>query len=112
MNFKINSMIDISDGLSSDLRHITDESNVGALIYHDCIPVSRNANSKLEALSGGEDFELLFTAPSEVTEEAISKKIGMPIRRIGEVTHKREGVKIIMGKNGKSKLKKTGYRHF
>lgn len=110
-NFQINSMIDISDGLSSDLRHITDASKVGAVIYSDFIPMSQNARSKQEALSGGEDFELLFTAPGHVTEGAVSRKLGIHVKRIGEITAKREGVKITT-KGNKAELKSTGYKHF
>lgn len=111
-NFKIHSMIDVSDGLSLDLYHITDASSVGAIIYDDCIPVSQSADSKKEALSGGEDFELLFTAPSDVTEEAISKKLKIPVRKIGEIMPRREGVKIVKDKSKEMELKRAGYRHF
>ena len=110
-NFKIHSMIDISDGLSLDLYHITDSGNVGAVIYDDCIPISQNSNSKQDALSGGEDFELLFTSPVDVTEEILSKKLAMPVQKIGEIVPRRDGVKIVKEK-GKTELKKTGYRHF
>jgi len=111
-NFNISSMIDISDGLSSDLRHITDASKVGAVIYSGSIPISQDARSKQDALSGGEDFELLFTAPADVTEETLSKKLGMPVKKIGEIAPKREGVKIARQKGNKTELKRTGYNHF
>ena len=111
-NLKINSMIDISDGLSLDLYHITDASNVGAVIYDDCIPISKEANSSKEALSGGEDFELLFTTSEEVTEEALSSKLGIPVRKIGEIVPKREGVRIVKEKSKKTELKREGYKHF
>jgi thiamine-monophosphate kinase len=81
-NFKINSMIDISDGLSLDLHHITDLSNVGAVIYDDCIPISQSADSKQDALSGGEDFELLFTISADIAEEMLSKKLGISVKKI------------------------------
>ena len=67
----INSMIDVSDGVASELRHICEESKAGAIIYADKIPISKNAINgakKLNrnpldfALYGGEDFELVFTA--------------------------------------------------
>jgi thiamine-monophosphate kinase len=67
----VTSMIDISDGLSSDLMHLCKESGVGAKVYADRIPVDENLRDlyrseqeRLEiALNGGEDFELLFTVP-------------------------------------------------
>ncbi len=74
-HFKIHSMIDLSDGLASDLRHILNCSKVGAEILARAVPVSRDAKLKvraessskpplLAALTDGEDFELLFTAAS------------------------------------------------
>ena len=111
-NFKVNSMIDVSDGLSSDLRHITDASKAGAVIYSDSIPISQNADSKKDALSGGEDFELLFTAPKDIAEETLGKKLGIPVKKIGEIVSGREGVKIGKEKGKKTELHKTGYTHF
>lgn len=111
-NFKINSMIDISDGLSLDLYHITDASNVGAVIYSESLPISQNADSKQDALSSGEDFELLFTASGKVTEEMLSKKLTIPVKKIGEIMPKREGIKIVKEKSKHTELKRTGYRHF
>src|SRR5207237_1560856 len=59
------SMIDLSDGLSTDLAHICDESRVGAVVYEDAIPMAHRGVAALEfALHGGEDYELLFTAPA------------------------------------------------
>jgi thiamine-monophosphate kinase len=111
-NFKVHAMIDISDGLSLDLHHITDASNVGAVIYDNCIPISRDARSKQDAFSSGEDFELLFTVPQDVTEGALSKKLNIPVKKIGEIVPRQEGVKIVGGKNKKTVLKRTGYQHF
>lgn len=111
-NFKINSMIDISDGLSSDLYHIIDASGVGAVIYDDCIPVSSGAGSAKAALSDGEDFELLFTAPRNTTEADIRSKLNMPIKEIGRIVPKGQGVRIVKGKSKAAELKRTGYRHF
>jgi thiamine-monophosphate kinase len=110
-NFKVHSMIDISDGLSLDLHHITDSSKVGAVIYGDSIPVSREASSKKEALSGGEDFELLFTTPPRVTEEAL-RRLGVPVKKIGEIVPKAKGVTIGMEKGRKTELQRKGFRHF
>ena len=66
-------MIDISDGLSVDLAHICDESGVAAILISNKIPIAKNADLEL-ALHGGEDYELLFTAPRRA-------KIPCPDRR-------------------------------
>ncbi len=75
---KPNSMIDVSDGLSSELLHICTKSNVGCTVYLDKIPVSEEVKHAAEelqiepvsiALNGGEDYELLFTVPIEDYEK-------------------------------------------
>lgn len=87
--FRLSSMIDISDGLSADLGHILAESGVGAVLNH--IPIHNDAHTLSaktgrialdHALGDGEDFELIFTAPSE-DAEAIARS-GLAIE-IGEV---------------------------
>ncbi|HMO82195.1 MAG TPA: thiamine-phosphate kinase [Pyrinomonadaceae bacterium] len=108
-------MIDISDGLSSDLAHLCGSSGVGAAVFADLIPIDRGIRS-LElppdemldlALNGGEDLELLFTA----NEKKISRPLPAPFHRIGEITANvhileltREGIT--------SRLHPKGYRHF
>lgn len=88
-NFKINSMIDISDGLTQDLAHILAQSNVGAVIYESLIPVSKDAHSLKEALSMGEDFELLFTLPRHEAKKIIRRRLrGFKI--IGEIVDKNQ----------------------
>ena len=76
-------MIDISDGLSTDLAHICDESRVGAVVYAASVPMaSKNIDLKF-ALHGGEEYELLFTAPAN---HRIPEQVaGVPITRIGEI---------------------------
>ena len=73
-SFSIHAMIDVSDGLSSDLRHLLEASGVGAELLGDAIPISRPARMRarqsgkpplLAALTDGEDFELLFTVASK-----------------------------------------------
>lgn len=93
--------IDLSDGLSVDLAHICDESGVGAEIDASAVPVAKGATLK-QALHGGEDYELLFTA-----RRAVPKSIaGVPVTRIGQIAGRR-GVRI----DGR-KLKPEGWEHF
>jgi thiamine-monophosphate kinase len=104
------SMIDISDGLLIDLTRLCDESKVGARIYAKKIPLSselKKVASNLgispmkSALSGGEDYELLFTAPAEKKVKAIY---------IGDIT---ESKRVIVDAAGREKtFSAEGYQHF
>ena len=94
------SMMDISDGLSSELLHICEKSGVGCVIYEDKLPIhedSRKAAYKFEidptacALSGGEDYELLFTIRQEDYEKITLQE---QISVIGYITEAEKGVKI------------------
>lgn len=90
-------MIDISDGLSTDLWHILDESDCGAIIKTDAIPLASCLHSfaaddsEIEplrlALDGGEDYELLFTSPPENQNRIaeMSEEFGVPITAIGQI---------------------------
>jgi thiamine-monophosphate kinase len=111
-NFKINSMIDISDGLSLDLHHITDASNVGAVICDRYIPISCDADSRTDALTSGEDFELLFTTPADVTEDVLRRKLSILVSKIGKIVRRRDGVKIVKDDGRKVMLNRVGYKHF
>ena len=86
-------MIDISDGLSTDLTHICEESKAGALIDAELLPIHPRANSQKDrldlALHGGEDYELLFTAPAAI--HVPSRIEGVPVTCIGEITPQRRG---------------------
>lgn len=106
----ITSMIDVSDGLLMDLSHICDESNAGALIYIDKIPISKElalaakkmgADPLKFALKGGEDYILLFTAPSDIKINAV---------RIGEIIKK--GRCLVDARGRKTPFKAEGYEHF
>lgn len=114
-NFKITSMIDVSDGLSTDLNHIAKESGTGARVYEALIPVSEDAVDMNAALNEGEDFELLFTMPEGEARRLCRKGPecdGVKISRIGEISAKRAGVKIIT-RDGKARdLKPKGFSHF
>ena len=100
------SMIDISDGLSSDLNHLCGASGVGALIESSLLPIDhpvvelcgRRALDPLQlALHGGEDFELLFTVKARDVARLPRKVDGTPITRIGEIRNNSEGVQIREG---------------
>ncbi len=90
-------LIDISDGLSTDLGHICDASGVGARIYADKIPrvrvpetLRRRAFDPLTlALHGGEDYELLFTVPSRLATRLPARFRGVRLSVIGEITRER-----------------------
>jgi thiamine-monophosphate kinase len=114
------SMIDISDGLFIDLCRICDESNVGAKVYLDRIPVSEETIKAAEimgldhlhlATSGGEDYELLFTAPPEIKFEIRNSKFEiLKTTCIGEIIEKD---RIVVDKTGREfPMKAEGYRHF
>lgn len=114
-NYKIHSMIDISDGLSLDLWRILDSSRVGARIYEKAIPVSREASSFESAIRDGEDFELLFTMPAASANKFIKKpllKTGVSATFIGEILDKREGFVLVTKAGKKRKLRPEGYLHF
>jgi thiamine-monophosphate kinase len=110
----ISSMIDISDGLSTDLHHICEESEVGAEILERAIPrtcLGKNrepVNLKF-ALHGGDDYELLFTARPKC--KVPSKISGIPVTCIGQI---KPGRRLsIVTESGKHRpLKAKGWQHF
>lgn len=110
-NFKLNSMIDISDGLAQDLGHILEESRCGALIHEDLIPLSRQARDLDEALFMGEDFELLFTLSRKEAKKLIKKRI-TNFKPIGEITQRRCGLRIIDRRGEEKIVRPRGFRHF
>lgn len=112
------SMMDISDGLSSELFHICKASEVGCVIYEDKIPFhneTREVALKFEmdatacALSGGEDYELLFTIKQEDYDKiCLSEEISV----VGYITEASEGKHLITRKGNKHKLEAQGWVHF
>jgi thiamine-monophosphate kinase len=107
-------MIDTSDGLSTDLAHICEESGVGAEVEAQLIPVasvgkpSRAVDLQF-ALHGGEDYELLFTAPSG--KRVPSRIAGIPITPIGHITRRRKI--FLMNRVGVGyELEPLGWEHF
>jgi len=114
----VKAAIDISDGLISDLQHICEASHVGARIEVDRVPVEPAVSAgfgdkALEmALSGGEDYELLFTGSPEVINN-IRKLVSCPITVIGEVvTDKECRVVLLDSKSNPFHLNKWGWDHF
>ena len=110
--------MDVSDGLIGDLGHICAESKIGARINVDSVPVSPAATAcfgerGLEmALTGGEDYELLFTAGPQIMNKVI-KVMPCPVTVVGEITTENTGKVKLVGKNGKPfTIKKTGWDHF
>ncbi|MDP3041613.1 MAG: thiamine-phosphate kinase [Candidatus Omnitrophota bacterium] len=110
-NFKINAMIDVSDGLVADLGHILKQSSVGAVLYASLIPLSKQAQGMEEALCSGEEFELLFTV-SRGQASKIIQSAKYCFKVIGEIMPEAFGLRLINSKNEYSKLKFQGYRHF
>jgi len=115
---KPTAMIDISDGLSSEIMHISSQSGVGCMIFEGKIPIDEttystaldfNLDPTLCALSGGEDYELLFTiSPSDY--EKI--KNSPDITSIGHITGKESGYKITTKSDNVYDLKAQGWKHF
>jgi len=111
----INSMIDISDGLSSDLNRVCKASRVGAVINAEQIPISEQARKNDEplnsALNEGEDFELLFTLSQEDCRKLLDKWDGpTPITPIGTITDTGK-MQIKMPDGEISDLQSKGYDH-
>jgi thiamine-monophosphate kinase len=113
-------MIDLSDGLSSDLNHLCKESNAGALIDAAAMPLDedvkrlcgRRALDPLAlALHGGEDFELLFTVAPENVPRLPKKVDGVAISLLGEITHTTGSIRI-REKHREWDLQPGGFEHF
>ena len=110
-------MMDISDGLSSEILHICKQSNLGCVLYEEKIPVAeemKKAAFKFEidptacALSGGEDYELLFTIPqSEYDKLVLNEQISV----VGYMTDSEEGTHIITKGGSKHPITSQGWNH-
>ncbi len=115
-NYKVNSMIDISDGLILDLSRILEASGVGACIYENTIPISKDTKSLKNALYDGEDYELLFTMSVKEARRFFKErfaKMRCPVTLIGEVIGKKNTVLKIIDSEGREKnLNIKGYTHF
>ncbi|MBA5867413.1 MAG: thiamine-phosphate kinase [Nitrospira sp. CR1.3] len=117
------SAIDLSDGLSGDLSHICEESRVGAEIEVAKLPLStacrafaetRKTDSSNLALTGGEDYELLFTTPARLRAklERTARELGYRITRIGTIRPARFGLQTLSEDGRRRPLSVTSYEHF
>lgn len=115
LEIKPTSMIDISDGLSSEIMHLCKQSNVGCNLYEDKLPLDPqlinvceefNIDSTTVAINGGEDYELLFT----IRMEDFDKIKGNPnFSVIGHMTQESEGIHLVTRANTKIPLKARGW---
>jgi thiamine-monophosphate kinase len=112
------SMIDISDGLASEILHICKASKVGCYLYDEKIPIDAktsmtaldfNLDPSTCALNGGEDYELLFTVKQEDFEK-VNSNPNMTI--IGHITHEKDGIYFIDKSGSAITLKAQGWKHF
>lgn len=109
--------IDVSDGLVADLGHVARASGVAAVVEADALPLSeagRGVPMALEsALAGGDDYELLLTAPpaAEVRLLELSRGLGLALTRIGRVGAG-SGVRVLDGRGVELKPSRPGWRHF
>jgi thiamine-monophosphate kinase len=115
---KPSAMIDLSDGLASDLLHICKASKKGATIYEDKLPIDHetmmvagdfNIPGLTMALNGGEDYELLFTVPLEQFEKV--KKV-KEITIIGHIVEEVSGVNLITANGSMLPVQAQGWNHF
>jgi len=103
--------IDLSDGLSTDLAHLCEESAVAAEVDEATLPVHSGATLE-QALNGGEDYELLFTASPEAR---VPRSIaGVAVTRIGRIVRRRKGrpAVALVTANGTQPLARRGWEHF
>lgn len=112
------SMMDISDGLSSEILHLCRQSQLGCVLYEEKLPIAepmRNAAFKFEidptacALSGGEDYELLFTVSQADYEKLL---LNEQISVVGYMTEPEQGAHILTKGGGKHAITAQGWNHY
>ncbi len=117
LGIKPTSMIDISDGLSSEIHHLCKNSNLGCSVFEDKIPMDfqtkkmaeeLNINPLVAALNGGEDYELLFTLPLSDYEKI---KNDPDFSVIGHMTEASEGINLVTGAGSAIPLVAQGWNH-
>ncbi len=120
-SLNMTSLIDVSDGLSSELFHLIQENHLGAEVYEDKLPLSPSCKKlasilKLSpvslALSSGEEYELLFTVGREELHKIDSTKRQVTLSIIGEVVDQSESIRLVQSSGKVRELKKSGFVHF
>ena len=116
-----NTSIDISDGLIDDLEKMINKQKLSYKLFEDKIPISKKLNNFLKMnklkkknfISNGDDYQILFTANADKSRiiSNTSKKLGIKISKIGEITSNKHKSNIIYQKGSKLLVKKKGYRH-
>lgn len=115
-------MIDVSDGIFSDLGHILEQSQLGAQLFQEQIPLSAAAKKHLAdnpqdtdtARRGGEDYELLFCAPTHHRDriDQLAIELQLPLTRIGCCVAADQGMSLIDATGQQQQIQATGFNHF
>ena len=114
---RVAAAIDVSDGLVDDLRKVCEASGAGALVHADRVPADEFLRRAYPdewlslALSGGEDYELLFTAPPQVIDETASL-LDVPVSVIGEIVDQAQGVTVLDEDGSVIQVPQGGWDHF
>jgi thiamine-monophosphate kinase len=119
----VHAMMDVSDGLSGDVRHIAERSGVGVRIHEERLPISddsRHAAALLGkqprnlALQGGEDYELLMAVPPDAVERVRSavEATGIGLTAVGEVVDASRGLTLVHGDGSEEPLPRLSWDHF
>jgi thiamine-monophosphate kinase len=109
--------LDVSDGLLADLGHILETSAVGAELWADQLPLSPAARdlpgAREAALAGGDDYELLFTAPPACRDDvaALARRLNLPVTRIGQL-HAELGLRVLDAAGHEIRVERAGWQHF
>ncbi len=114
-------MMDISDGLAGDVRHLARASGVGVVLDESALPIDAAVRDVADllgiapedlALNGGEDYELLLALPPDAAEEARRLMSGLPLTVVAKVVNEEDGLTIRSGAGERRVLPEAGWRHF